>query len=231
MRELGPGRHRVRPGRLPRRRARGPGRAAGRLRPAAPSAASCRCCCTTPATTRCPEVDAFIDGCLACGAGVVVLAAFTGVDGYDDRPVLDDDGLGDAARQPRPDRRPRDASRGVAGQPAPARRHHGRDRRGDRAGARRLRVGLCVDTGHLVVGGADPVALTATHPERVVHVHLKDVDGALAEQVVDGELAFGDAVRTGMFRAARPGRRRHRCHGAHPRGTPATRAGTSSSRT
>jgi inosose dehydratase len=61
-------------------------------------------------------------------------------------------------------------------------------------------VGLCVDTGHLLVGGADPVALTARHPDRVLHVHLKDVDGALAQQVVDGTLAFGDAVRKGMFR-------------------------------
>jgi inosose dehydratase len=62
------------------------------------------------------------------------------------------------------------------------------------------RVGLCVDTGHLVVGGADPVALTARHPDRVVHVHLKDVDGALARRVVDGDLSFAAAVRSGIFR-------------------------------
>ena len=49
-------------------------------------------CCTTPDTTRMPEVDRFIDGCVACGAGVVVLAAYTGVDGYDARPELDDAG-------------------------------------------------------------------------------------------------------------------------------------------
>ena len=61
-------------------------------------------------------------------------------------------------------------------------------------------IGLCVDTGHLVVSGTDPVALTARHPERVVHVHLKDVDATLAQQVVDGRLAFGEAVRKGMFR-------------------------------
>ena len=39
-----------------------------------------------------PEVDRFIDSCLACGAGVVVLAAYTGLDGYDDRPQLDEKG-------------------------------------------------------------------------------------------------------------------------------------------
>ena len=38
-----------------------------------------------------PEVDAFIDACLASGADVVVLAAYSGTDGYDARPVLDDD--------------------------------------------------------------------------------------------------------------------------------------------
>ncbi len=35
-------------------------------------------CCTTRRTTRMAEVDAFIDSCLATGAGVVVLAASTG---------------------------------------------------------------------------------------------------------------------------------------------------------
>jgi inosose dehydratase len=61
-------------------------------------------------------------------------------------------------------------------------------------------IGLCVDTGHLVVGGADPVRLTAAHPERVAHVHLKDVDAARAARVRSGETAFGAAVRDGMFR-------------------------------
>jgi inosose dehydratase len=59
---------------------------------------------------------------------------------------------------------------------------------------------LCVDTGHLLVGGADPVALTAAHPERVVHVHLKDVDASMAARVRAGDLTFGAAVREGMFR-------------------------------
>jgi inosose dehydratase len=61
-------------------------------------------------------------------------------------------------------------------------------------------IGLCIDTGHLVVGGADPVAITAAHPERVVHVHLKDVDAALAKQVIDGMISFGAAVKAGIFR-------------------------------
>jgi inosose dehydratase len=146
-----------------------------------------------------PEVDAFIDGCLACGASVVVLAAFTGVDGYDERPVLDDAGW--SAMLANLDRiSDRAAARGVVASLHPhvgTMVETGEETERVLAGSR---VGLCVDTGHLVVGGADPVALTAKHPDRVVHVHLKDVDAALAQKVVDGSMAFGDAVRAGIFR-------------------------------
>jgi inosose dehydratase len=146
-----------------------------------------------------PEVDAFLDGCLACGAEVVVLAAFTGVDGYDDRPVLDDEGWG--VMLANLDRiAERAESRGVVACLHPhvgTMVETGEETERVVAGSR---VGLCVDTGHLVVGGADPVALTARHPQRVVHVHLKDVDGALAQRVVDGDLSFAAAVRAGIFR-------------------------------
>ncbi|MFI5622518.1 TIM barrel protein [Nocardioides sp. NPDC051685] len=145
-----------------------------------------------------PEVDAFIDGCLASGAGVVVLAAFTGVDGYDARPVLDDDGW--SVMLANLDRiTDRATERGVIACVHP---HVGTMVESGEETERVLagsRVGLCVDTGHLLVGGADPVALTAQHPERVVHVHLKDVDGAIAARVMDGTLTFGEAVRAGMF--------------------------------
>lgn len=61
-------------------------------------------------------------------------------------------------------------------------------------------IGLCVDTGHLLAGGVDPLALVRRVPERVRHVHLKDVDAALAEQVRAGELSYDDAVRRGLYR-------------------------------
>jgi inosose dehydratase len=146
-----------------------------------------------------PEVDRFIDGCVACGAGVVVLAAYTGVDGYDARPDLDAvgwatllgnlDRISDHAR-----------SRGVVAALHP---HVGTMVESGEETERVLsgsRVGLCVDTGHLLVGGGDPVAITAAHPERVEHVHLKDVDAALAARVRAGDVTFGAAVRDGMFR-------------------------------
>jgi inosose dehydratase len=146
-----------------------------------------------------PEVDAFIDGCLASGAGVVVLAAYTGVDGYDARPVLDDAGW--AVMLDNLDRiTDRAEERGVIACVHPhvgTMVETGEETERVLAGSR---VGLCVDTGHLVVGGTDPVALTARHPDRVVHVHLKDVDRSIAAQVIDGALSFGEAVRGGMFR-------------------------------
>jgi inosose dehydratase len=61
-------------------------------------------------------------------------------------------------------------------------------------------VPLCLDTGHILVGGGDPVALAVKLPERISHVHFKDVDAGLAGQVRDGQVAYSDAVRGGMFR-------------------------------
>lgn len=59
---------------------------------------------------------------------------------------------------------------------------------------------LCLDTGHLAIGGADPVRLATDAPDRVGHVHLKDVSPALAERVRAGELTLVDATRDGLFR-------------------------------
>jgi inosose dehydratase len=61
-------------------------------------------------------------------------------------------------------------------------------------------IGLCLDTGHLLIGGADPLALTRQVPDRIEHVHLKDVDAALADRVRRGLLTYTQAVRDGMYR-------------------------------
>jgi inosose dehydratase len=58
----------------------------------------------------------------------------------------------------------------------------------------------CLDTGHLAIGGADPVEFVRSHAERIVHVHLKDVDLELAEQVRSGKLSLLEATRLGLFR-------------------------------
>jgi len=60
-------------------------------------------------------------------------------------------------------------------------------------------VRWCLDTGHLVIGGADPLAL-AEQPERIAHVHLKDVDLALAAEVRSGSTSLREGTRRGLFR-------------------------------
>lgn len=145
-----------------------------------------------------PEVDVFVDACLAAGAGVVVLAASTGLDGYDVRPSLDDVQwatlLGNLDT----------ISNHVAGRGLLAVVHPHMGTMIENADdVQRVldgsHIGLCIDTGHLVAAGADPVAITLAHPDRIGHVHLKDVDAAKASRVVAGEVTFSEAVADGMW--------------------------------
>lgn len=140
------------------------------------------------------ELDAFD----AAGGDTLVLAAATGTDGYDARPTLTDaqwqvlltnlDRLVDLAvsRGIRPTLHPHvgtlvetrdDVQRVLAGSKVP----------------------LCLDTGHLLIGGTDPVELAREYPERITHVHAKDVSMAIAEKVRSGELSYTDAVRQGIY--------------------------------
>ncbi len=61
-------------------------------------------------------------------------------------------------------------------------------------------VEFCLDTGHLYLGGADPVDIARQAAGRVAHVHLKDVDAEMARQVRSGELAFRQSVIDGIFK-------------------------------
>ncbi|GLV48863.1 sugar phosphate isomerase/epimerase IoIE [Thermus sp. LT1-2-5] len=58
-------------------------------------------------------------------------------------------------------------------------------------------VGLCLDTGHLVYGGTDPVELLRRHGNRVGYVHLKDVDPAVLRET-RGK-GFREALRRYIF--------------------------------
>jgi len=60
-------------------------------------------------------------------------------------------------------------------------------------------IPLCLDTGHLLIGGTDPLELAKAVPQRIAHTHLKDVDAALAAKVQSGELSYTDAVKAGMY--------------------------------
>ncbi|NNC11556.1 TIM barrel protein [Planctomonas sp. JC2975] len=146
-----------------------------------------------------PEVEAELASYESAGASVLVLAAATGVEGYDSRPELDAVGwatlLGnlDRLRQTAQD----------AGVLAVLHPHVGTmvetadDLDRVLAGSG---IPLCLDTGHLLIGGTDPVAFAAAHADRIAHVHLKDVDLALVRTVQTGERTYYDAVVAGMYR-------------------------------
>jgi inosose dehydratase len=59
---------------------------------------------------------------------------------------------------------------------------------------------FCLDTGHLTIGGIDPTSFVRDHGERIVHVHLKDVDKTLATQVRERSQTLMQATQQGLFR-------------------------------
>jgi len=152
-----------------------------------------------PAHDPVPDVEHSMAALVAAGASTVVLAAATGAQGYDERPVLDEHGwsvlLGNLDRVA--------AAAAQRGLTATLHPHVGTM---VETGAEVERVlegssmGLCLDTGHLIIGGGDPVAVAVHHPARVAHVHLKDVDLAWARRVRSGEVTYTEAVRGGMYR-------------------------------
>ncbi|HEX3589409.1 MAG TPA: sugar phosphate isomerase/epimerase [Pseudonocardiaceae bacterium] len=145
------------------------------------------------------EIAGALAGFTAAGATTLVLAADTGVTGYDQRPELDDaawrlllanlDRIRDVAGE-----------RGVTATLHP---HVGTVVEREADVARVLAgsaVPLCLDTGHLMIGGVDPAALAAQVPDRIAHTHLKDVDARLADRVRTGDIAYSAAVEAGIYR-------------------------------
>lgn len=131
--------------------------------------------------------------------GVLVLAAATGLDGYDERPVLDAKAW--AALLANLDAiAARAADRGKLATLHP---HVGTvvERRAEvECVLGGCGIPLCLDTGHLLVGGTDPVWLARFAAPRIAHVHLKDVDVGLARQVLKGDITYTSAVRDGLYR-------------------------------
>jgi inosose dehydratase len=135
----------------------------------------------------------------ADGASVVVLAASTGSTGYESSRAVDDgswqalvDGLGAASAAA--------ASRGLVATLHP---HYGTVIECPDDVDRLLEgstMPLCLDTGHLAVGGADPLAVAVKAAGRIAHVHLKDVSTALSERVRSGRLGYREAVAQCMYR-------------------------------
>jgi inosose dehydratase len=48
-------------------------------------------------------------------------------------------------------------------------------------------VGMCLDVGHWIVGGGDPVQGVIEYGKRVTHVHIKDVDPEVLKKLIAGE--------------------------------------------
>ncbi len=139
-----------------------------------------------------------LESLVAAGAGVVVLAAATGTEGYDDRPELDETQW--ATLLSNLDRLAQiTAQRGLKAVLHP----HVGTMVENRAEVDRVLAGssipLCLDTGHLLIGGTDPLELTREVPGRIEHAHLKDVDATLAAKVQSGELSYTQAVAAGMY--------------------------------
>jgi len=61
-------------------------------------------------------------------------------------------------------------------------------------------AGLCLDTGQLVLVGADPVEVLELAAGRIQHVHLNDIDADLALQVREYGLDYGEAVSQHLFK-------------------------------
>lgn len=144
-------------------------------------------------------VDAAADTISALGGRLLVLAASTGEEGYEETGRLDTAGWAALGRGI--DRAI--ASAGERGLLVALHPHHGTvverpedvERVLDVSG-----VGVCLDTGHVMLSGGDPVAIARTAGSRVIHVHLKDVDGTLAERVAAGDLGYHAAVGAGLYR-------------------------------
>ena len=60
-------------------------------------------------------------------------------------------------------------------------------------------LGLCLDTGHYLFGGGDPVEAVRLYGTRIRHLHLKDVQLPVLEAARRDEVGFLEAVRRGVF--------------------------------
>ena len=135
----------------------------------------------------------------AAGAGVLVLAAAAAAEGYEGRAALDETewrALAQAVARV-------EEIAAAAGLRTALHPHLGTvvERREDvERVLAETAVPLCLDTGHLLAGGSDPVELAAEHAGRIAHAHLKDVDAGLAARLRDGEIGYRDAVVAGLYR-------------------------------
>jgi len=60
-------------------------------------------------------------------------------------------------------------------------------------------IGLCLDTGHCLYGGGDPVAIADRYKELLRYIHIKDIDRAVLQESHRKQLNFDQAIEAGVF--------------------------------
>ncbi len=145
-----------------------------------------------------PQVEQELRAFELAGGEFLILAADSGLDGYDDRPVLDEAGwqtlFSNMSRI-----REVCAAKGVTACLHP---HWGTMVQNVDEVERVLdnsSVGLCLDTGHIACGGADVVALVEKYADRVDIVHAKDIRKEVTDQLLPGAITWSQGIRAGMF--------------------------------
>lgn len=141
-----------------------------------------------------PRIEQELADYAAAGADVLVVSTVTGIRGYDQlRPELDADGWRlfmhnlDRISQ-------RAAEQGVLATLHP---HVGTmiETRDDIMHViDDSSMQICFDTGHMMIGGTDPVDFARQYAERIAYSHLKDVSVAAMERVKRGEISYFDAI-------------------------------------
>ena len=61
------------------------------------------------------------------------------------------------------------------------------------------RIGFCLDTGHMMIGGTNPSEFAQKYPDRVAHAHLKDVNESVAQKVRSNEVTYYDGMLNGLY--------------------------------
>lgn len=151
-----------------------------------------------PAVDPVPGVREALDGFGLSDTAVLVLAASTGSEGYEGRPELETTDWSHLLAN-----LDRIAALAIErGFTASLHPHVGTmvEKRDD---VWRVldgsKISLCLDTGHLLIGGTDPADLAKQAATRVGHVHLKDVKEDVAREVTDGEISYVHGVAAGLY--------------------------------
>lgn len=146
-----------------------------------------------------PGVVTELEGYAAAGAKTLVLAASTGIADYDKkRPELDDAGW-DLVFKNLNRIREYAASVGVTAVVHP---HVGTMVETQDDVMRLVNgsdIDFCLDTGHMLIGGTDPVEFVKKYAHRVKHTHMKDVNLEVALKVRNGELTYYQGVTQNLY--------------------------------